>query len=140
MASKEYERPLTVWGFLWSLPVTLVGIAAVLLSLPSLRLKEGMVICRSNRGLAYLLLTRRGFAAITLGRILIVTKDLSLHLWHHEVEHARQAQRWGVLFIPLYLVNQARYGYRSNPFEVAARRVADSFKADNPNIAELVID
>ncbi len=140
MASKEYERPLTLWGFLWSLPVTLVGIAAVLLSLPSLRSKEGMVICRSNRGLAYLLLTRRGFAAITLGRILIVTNDLSLHLWHHEVEHARQAQRWGVFFIPLYLINQARYGYRSNPFEVAARRIADGFKADNPDIAELLID
>ena len=139
MARKRYDQPLTLWGFIWSLPVTLIGIIAALLSLPHLRFRGGMVICQSNRGLAYLLLSRRGFAAITLGRILITVKGLSLHLWHHEVEHARQAQIWGLLFIPVYLVNQVRYGYRRNPFEVAARKVQAEFKADNPDVADHLV-
>ena len=135
MDLKSYQKPLTLVGFLWSLPVTLVGVLAALLSAPTFRFHDGMVVCRSNRGLAHLLLNRRGFAAITLGRILIATKDLSHHLWNHEIEHARQAQVWGILYIPTYLVLQARHGYRQNPFEVSAREVADQFKSDNPALA-----
>ena len=139
LVKKRYNQSLTLWGFLWGLPVTLVGVAAALLSVPSLQLRGGMIMCKSTKGLAYILLARRGVAAITLGRILIVTHDLSPHLWHHEIEHARQAERWGILLIPLYLINQARFGYRQNPFEVAAREVEDEFKANSPNVADQLV-
>ena len=51
---KSYERPLTLWGLLWALPVTLVGILVALLSLSSWGLKDGMMVCKGNRGLAWL--------------------------------------------------------------------------------------
>jgi hypothetical protein len=40
----------------------------------------------------------------------------------HEEEHLEQWHRWGVLFPVVYGFYLIRYGYRENPFEVAARK------------------
>ena len=39
----------------------------------------------------------------------------------HEAVHARQAERLGPLLLPLYVALSARFGYRDNPLERAAR-------------------
>ncbi len=135
MATKSYERALTPQGFVWSLPVSLLGLAAALCSLPSVRIKGGMLVCRSDRGFARMFLSRRGFAALTLGRVVTVTKEMSLQLWNHEREHARQAEVWGIAYVPVYLFHHFRVGYRNNPFEETARRVGDDFAEDHPEAA-----
>ena len=83
-----------------------------------------------------MLLTRRGFTAITLGRVVTTVAPLNLSLWMHEIEHARQAEFWGPFYVPAYLYNQARHGYNDNPFETAAVRVAEEFRADHPQEAD----
>jgi hypothetical protein len=45
----------------------------------------------------------------------------------HELEHVRQYEKWGPLFVPAYLIAavwvwlRGRHHYRDNPFELAAR-------------------
>ncbi len=127
---------MTPWGFLWSLPITILGLLLVLFSLAMPRLKGAMLLCEGDRGLAHLLLTRRGFSAITLGRVVTTVHSINLGLWMHELEHARQAEFWGPLYVPAYLYNQVRYGYNDNPFEIAAVQVEKEFRSDHPAEAE----
>ena len=94
-----------------------------------------MLVCRSDRGFAHLFLGRRGLSALTLGRVMTVTKEMSLELWNHEREHARQAEVWGIAYVPACLFHHFRVGYRNNPFEEAARRVGDEFEEDHPETA-----
>ncbi len=50
---------------------------------------------------------------------------ISKHLYAHEVCHIEQVKRDGRFkFICKYLWYNIRYGYRSNPYEVSARRAA----------------
>jgi hypothetical protein len=45
-------------------------------------------------------------------------------LLRHEQHHIRQYERWGPIFIPVYLLLAIRYGYRRHPMELAAMRAA----------------
>jgi hypothetical protein len=89
------------------------------------RARAGLLVAESNRGLAYLFLTRRGFGAITFGRVLITTVPLTPRLLVHESHHARQYEVLGPYFIPCYLYLQARHGYRGNPLELEAEACAE---------------
>ena len=60
----------------------------------------------------------RGFAAITLGHVIVTNRRLNDGLLAHELEHVAQAERWGPLYYPAYLLGSVR-GYRRNPFERA---------------------
>ena len=67
---------------------------------------------------------RGGASAMTLGHVVIGrSKDLLDFTRSHERVHVRQAERWGPLFIPAYLLMSAvvflRGGraYEDNPFE-----------------------
>ena len=69
------------------------------------------------------------FAALTLGHVVIgVDRAALARLRRHERVHVRQYERWGPLFVPLYLLAFAwawcrgRHPYLDNPFEIAARR------------------
>jgi hypothetical protein len=73
----------------------------------------------------------RGFLPIraqTLGRYIFARERLSAALVEHELEHVRQWQRFGPLFLPAYFASSAaawmgsRNPYLANRFEVAARR------------------
>lgn len=45
----------------------------------------------------------------------------------HELEHVRQIEREGLIkFYVKYLWYNIRYGYRNNPYEVAARRAENA--------------
>ncbi len=66
--------------------------------------------------------------AQTLGRYVFAREPLSPEVVEHELEHVRQWERLGPLFLPAYLGSSAsalmrrRHPYWTNRFEVAARR------------------
>jgi hypothetical protein len=64
------------------------------------------------------------FAAITFGHVILATDGATLELVRaHEHVHVRQYERWGPLFVPVYLLSSAvqlargRDPYRDNRFE-----------------------
>ena len=71
------HRHLSRTGALWTLPNSLLGLAFCLLSGAKPRPIGGMLVAESNRGLARVFLTQRGFGAITFGRVVISTVPLT---------------------------------------------------------------
>ena len=120
------RRHLTLLGAVWSAPNSLVGLAFALLSGALPRWRDGLLVATSNRGLAYWFLTRRGFGAITFGRVVTSAIPLTPHLLMHESHHARQYEVLGPYFLPVYLWLQARHGYVHNPLEGEAEACAQA--------------
>lgn len=118
------ETHLTWLGAVWTVPNTLIGLLFAALSGGVPRLRGGLLVAESNRGLAWLFLTRRGFSAITFGRVVVSTVPPTPELLCHEGHHARQYEVLGPYFLPLYLALQARYGYWANPLEREAAACA----------------
>jgi hypothetical protein len=118
-------RHLTLLGALWSVLPSLVGLGFALLSgaVPKWH-PPGVFLAESNRGLAYWFLTRRGYGAITFGRVVTSAIPVTPHLLMHESHHSRQYEVLGPYFLPIYLGLQARYGYGANPLEREAEACA----------------
>src|SRR4051812_34706475 len=114
------RRHLTWVGLLWSLPNTLLGLGFALLSLTLPEPRDGVLVARSKRGLAHVFLTRRGFGAITFGRVVTSAVPVTPHLLMHETHHIRQYEVLGPFFLPIYLYQHARRGYWNNPLECEA--------------------
>lgn len=64
---------------------------------------------------------------MTLGHVILGQDEDALEFVRdHEHVHVRQYERWGLLFVPAYLLASAylycrgRDGYRENPFEKEA--------------------
>jgi hypothetical protein len=90
------------------------------LSLTLPRPSDGLLVGVSNRGAAYAFLTRRGFGAITFGRVVVSAVPLTPRLLLHESHHARQYEVLGPFFLPIYVWLHARHGYTANPLECEA--------------------
>ncbi len=67
------------------------------------------------------MISRLRRAAITYGHVVLSNRRLEGRLLIHELHHVRQYERLGPLYIPLYLLIYLFTGYRSHPFEEAAR-------------------
>jgi hypothetical protein len=113
-----------VLGALFGAPNTLIGLGFALLSGALPRPRAGLLIAESNRGLAYWFLSRRGFGAITFGRVVVSAIPITPDLLVHESHHARQYEVLGPFYLPLYLLLHARYGYAHNPLEQEAAACA----------------
>ena len=85
------------------------------------RFRDGCFLYVSDRGLARRILTRRGYVAITFGRVIVFACEPTDALWRHELAHVKQYERYGLSFLPLYLWFYARHGYGEHPFEREAR-------------------
>ncbi len=123
----KWYQPLL---YLWALPGSLLGLSVVpivLLQGGKLRVVQGVL--EVEGGIASRLL-RNGLpwvgpgAAITLGHVVWGSDAACLERSRrHERVHVRQYERWGPLFIPLYLLfSLVAYlrgldPYRDNPFE-----------------------
>lgn len=108
-------------GYLWASPLSAAGLLLGAASGTRPRVHEGALLFAGVRGPTGSMLRWRGFAAATLGHVIVAAADQpTARLLHHELVHVRQAERWGPLFAPLYLAALLRYGYRRNPFERAA--------------------
>lgn len=119
-------RHLTWLGALWALPNTLIGLGFAALSGAVPRPRDGLLVAESNRGLAYFFLTRRGFGAITFGRVVVSATPVTPDLVMHESHHARQYEVLGPFYLPIYLTLHARHGYASNPLEQEAAACAQA--------------
>lgn len=129
-------------AYLWASPTTLAGLVLTVPSLltgAKIRRVEG--VFEVYDGLLLRRLTHvAGFAAMTLGHVVIgVSADCLQTLRRHEHVHVRQAERWGGLFIPAYLLAavwqllRGRHGYYDNPFEreAFAEDEIDACQPDN---------
>ncbi len=110
-------RHLTWLGLVFGLPNSLIGLGFALLSGAVPRPRGDLFVAESNRGLAYLFLTRRGFGAITFGRVVVSAIPITPDLLVHEGHHARQYEVLGPFYLPVYLWLHARHGYAKNPLE-----------------------
>ncbi len=117
-------RHFTLVGALWSLPNTLIGVCFAALSGALPHWRCGLLVARSNRGLAYWFLTRRGFGAITFGRVVTSAIEVTPHLLVHESHHSRQYEVLGPYYLVVYLWLHFTRGYAQNPLELEAESCA----------------
>ncbi|CAN5130758.1 hypothetical protein BH23ACT9_BH23ACT9_39810 [soil metagenome] len=108
-------------AYAWAAPATLGGLILGLLSGRTPEVRDGVLLFAGVRGLPALGLRRGGFAATTLGHVVIALRDPSPALMAHELAHTRQAERMGPFTGPVYWYLLARYGYARHPMERAAR-------------------
>jgi hypothetical protein len=122
------SRPATPLGravaTVWAAPMTTVGFALALLAGSRPRWDDalGCYVVRGAGGPSRAALRAIGASANTVGLVVLspgATPDPVLLA--HEAVHARQAERFGPLLLPLYVALSARFGYRDNPLERAAR-------------------
>ena len=118
------RRHLTWLGAAWSAVDTLIGLGFAVLSGAWPRARDGLFVAESKRGLAYLFLTRRGFGAITFGRVVVSTLEVTPRLLMHESHHTRQYEILGPFYLPVYLWLHATRGYLDNPLEIEAEACA----------------
>lgn len=123
---------------IWALPTTLLGIPFAPLALLTgggVRLVDGVLEVHGGAVRWLLLhgtLLRGGVSAMTLGHVVLgLDREVLDRTRDHERVHVRQCERWGPLFIPVYLLAslwvllRGGDGYRDNPFEREAFAVSD---------------
>lgn len=128
------ERMLTIAKYVWASPGTWLGLVAAALTLASggsvrvvagaLEVHGGFATWLLRHGMPWM---PYGAAAMTLGHVILGSDADSLdHSRRHEHVHVRQYERWGPLFLPLYVFYSVTIwlrggdGYRENPLEVEA--------------------
>lgn len=85
--------------------------------------------------LTYLVPLPGGASALTLGHV-VLARDAECHerTRIHERVHVRQVERWGLFFLPAYLLCsfwlllRGRNPYRDNPFEIEAYRLEAEYQ------------
>jgi hypothetical protein len=126
--------------YVWALPYTLVGLVVAAFA----RSRGGTVTVRDGVVEAYGGPLRQlprirlagGVGAITLGHVVLATHAKQMG-WSrvHERAHVRQYERWGLLFVPVYLVEAIRVllrggnAYADNKYEKEAREAERQAKA-----------
>jgi hypothetical protein len=81
------------------------------------RFRDGCFLYVAKGGLARLVLTRRGFSAITFGHVIVAAREPTAAIWRHELRHVAQYERIGLAFLPLYLWFHFTRGYARHPLE-----------------------
>jgi hypothetical protein len=118
----------SLWGYVWAGPNSLVGLLGGLTTgRRPVRWRGVLLFEDAEAGLARFL-RWRGFAAITLGHVIVTNRRLTDEILAHELAHVAQSERWGPLYYPAYLLASVR-GYRRNPFERAAFRTSSAVQA-----------
>ena len=110
----------------WAAPGSVVGLLLSPL-FRRRRIRHGVLLCEGADWPG-----RLGwpYRAITFGHVVLSVDTLDDPTLRHELVHVRQFERWGPLFIPLYLAASAwalargKHHYRDNRFELQAKRPA----------------
>ncbi len=123
-----------VWRYLWSSPVTLLGLLAAALSLFTggrARVHTGVLECWGGFARLLLSTTPVRAQAMTLGHVVLGRDRICLDRTRaHERAHVRQTEWLGALFPLAYLCASVwaflhgRHFYRDNWFERDARRMS----------------
>lgn len=122
------------WACLWVLPMTCMAVpfvVAAMLGWGRLRMHTGVLEVHgglSEWWLRRMVPLKGGATAMTIGHVVIGRDEAALDRTRaHERVHVRQAERWGPLFGPAYLLASLRahrrggHYYRDNAFERQAR-------------------
>jgi hypothetical protein len=123
---------MRLFGYLWALPVTVVGLLLALLAVlsgGSVHLRGGVV--EAQGGLVKRLLrggrSWSGGAAMALGHVILARDaDCLARSRAHELAHVRQYERWGPLLLPAawligcWLSWRGYDPYLDHPFEQEA--------------------
>ncbi|HNQ85622.1 MAG TPA: hypothetical protein PLP82_05625 [Deltaproteobacteria bacterium] len=129
MYVKMMSRSARIVRYAWASPYSFAGLLLALVAIlsgASLHLRDGTLEVAGGRIGAWVNRLPRSlrFYAITLGHVILGSSHDLLDLHRaHERTHVRQYERWGVLFVPLYLlmsllqVLRGRDPYRGNTFE-----------------------
>lgn len=124
-------RPETTVGraaaMVWASPLSGLAVVGGLLGgrRPRWLPAHGIALVADVRGPFRWFLRTQAASAATLGHVVVLRDDhAGPRLLEHEAMHARQQERLGPLFAVAYPVATAVWGYRANPFEVAARAAA----------------
>jgi hypothetical protein len=111
------------WGrILWAAPWSLVGLLLSLL-FRKRYVSRGVILAE---GASWPRRLGWRYRAITFGHVVLSVDDLDPATFDHELVHVRQYERWGPMFIPLYLLESLRalmrrgHPYRDNRFEIEA--------------------
>lgn len=130
----EIGRATKALLYLWVLPTSAVALPLVALNAltgGSTFLHGGVVEVHGRLVRRVLNFGPFPAAALTLGHVVLNQDDTARRLYrHHELVHVRQAERWGPLFLPLYLGLAVRtwrrtgQGYWDHPWEVEAREIS----------------
>lgn len=109
------NRPMRLLRYLWAFPNTAVGL---LLVLPALatggRVQRVRGVVEIHGGLVAWLLRhavplKGGALALTLGHVVLGRSAETLARCRaHEHVHVRQAERWGLFFVPAYFASSLR--------------------------------
>jgi hypothetical protein len=123
-------------AYLWALPTSMIGLAVMtgaLLSGGRAHWVSGVIEVHGGFAafaLRRLVPLRGGARAITLGHVVLGLDAAVLDATRrHERVHVRQAERWGPLFVPAYLLAslliwlRGGNGYLDNPFEREAYKI-----------------
>ena len=108
----------------WASPASLAGLLLGL-SFRRRRVHRGVLLCE---GAAWPRRLGWRYRAITFGHVVLCVDDADEELLDHELVHARQYERWGILLWPAYALASVsariRGGsaYWDNHFEREARR------------------
>lgn len=137
-ASCYLSGVLRALSYLWASPTTLLALPFVLLGLcggARLRLVRGVLEVHGPVISAFLrhgTLVSGGALAMALGHVVLGRDRAALEETRsHERVHVKQAERWGPLFLPAYVIASIAVGlrgrrwYYDNPFEVEARVLSD---------------
>ena len=111
----------------WTAPLTVVGALLAQAGGAACRWDDrlGCYVATGVGGPSGWLLGRLRLDANAVGQVVLCRSvHPSARLLAHEAVHVRQAERLGALLLPVYVGMTARYGYRENPLERAARREA----------------
>ena len=113
--------------YVWPAPYTLIGIAVGLLLIGRFQRVEGVIEIHGPLIAGAINRLRIPAIAMTLGHVVLGQSEAALAVTRsHERVHVRQYERWGIVFVPAYLIAsgylylRGRDGYRENPFEVEA--------------------
>ncbi len=125
------------WRYVWPSPYTIFGL---LIYLIPIRGSRSLLVHRGTIGVMGPAIDRilvrapilGGAAAMTFGHaILAKDRETFYSTWNHERIHVDQYERWGLLFVPMYLgvglwlKLRDKDPYWDNPFEIEARRLGD---------------
>lgn len=132
VARREVPRLVRGLVYLWVSPTSAIGMPLVLVNQFTggrCHLRNGVLEVHGRWVRRVLSLGPFPAAALTLGHVVLNVDDRARNLYReHELVHVCQAERWGPLFVPLYLAlaiatwRRTGNGYWNHPWEVEARR------------------
>ena len=124
------SRVSKMFFIVWASPTSVIALAVALLGVPfgtKFQMRQGAIEAHGGLISKLLAATPVSAAAMTLGHVIWGRCPASLDLCRdHEHVHVRQYERWGPLFVPMYLTFSAtmwlrgKHPYYDNPFEKEA--------------------